>query len=92
MDKVFETTRAFFQLPEDIKNRHPLNLDTMNGYSFPSDRYSDFTKENYDFNGPDTPLPDEYAPELRPSVNTLAPKLTQLAAHIFDMLSLALGI
>ena len=93
VDKVFRTSRSFFEdLPFEIKNRHPLNLETMDGYSFPWDVYSPKTKQNYDFTSPETPLPDEHAPELRPSVNHLASHLVKLTNKLLDFLSLALGI
>lgn len=93
VEKVFQTSRSYFQeLPFEIKNRHPLNIDTMDGYSFPSDVYSPKTKQNYDFTHPDTPLPVEHCPEFRPSVNHLASKLVSLTDLILKLLAPSLGI
>lgn len=91
VDKVFQTSRSFFELPLEIKNQHPVSVETLSGYSFPQDRYSDRTKQKYDFSSPTVPIPDEHAPELRASVNNLATKLTQLVTQVLKLLALALG-
>ncbi|XP_066942656.1 uncharacterized protein [Macrobrachium rosenbergii] len=93
--KLFEASAAFFNLPQQDKDKYSWDLETYCGY-VPVNREKlnptsvSEVKETYNIKRADEPFPDEAVPEFRGAMRDFVDSCERLASRI--LISMALGL